>query len=103
MDNKYSVIISERASKMLVRHVKFLAQVSRDAAEKLRKEIISGSRELEFMPNRNPWLISPEIPANKYRKKLVSKRYLLIYQVKDNEVLVDYILDCRQDYSWLIN
>jgi hypothetical protein len=41
------------------------------------------------------------LPANKYRKLLVDKRYLLIYQIKDGTVYIDYILDCRQDYGWL--
>ena len=40
--------------------------------------------------------------SNKYRKKLVAKRYLLIYQIKGNNVFVDYILDCRQEYKWLL-
>ena len=26
----------------------------------------------------------------------------LIYQIKDNTVFVDYVLDCRQDYKWFL-
>ena len=33
---------------------------------------------------------------------IVTKRYLLIYQIKDNTVYVDYVPDCRQDYKWLL-
>ena len=102
MTNKYTVIVSERASKMIINNVRFLANVSVEAARKLHKEIITGIKELEFMPESFPWLISNEIPANKYRKKLVAKRYLLIYQIKDNTVFVDYVLDCRQDYKWFL-
>ncbi|MCG2788520.1 MAG: type II toxin-antitoxin system RelE/ParE family toxin, partial [Actinomycetia bacterium] len=36
------------------------------------------------------------------RKMLICKRYLLIYQIKGNIVYVDYIVDCRQDYEWLL-
>ena len=53
------------------------------------------------MPNSNPWLIDEYIPKYKYRKKLAEKRYLLIYQVKDDTVYIEYILDCRQDFNWL--
>ena len=31
-----------------------------------------------------------------------AKRYLVIYEVSENIVYVDYILDCRQCYEWLI-
>jgi len=33
---------------------------------------------------------------------LVGKRYLILYQIKGQMVYVDYIVDCRQDYEWLI-
>jgi hypothetical protein len=41
------------------------------------------------------------LPENKYRKLLVDRRYLLIYQIKDDTVRIDYMVDCRQDYVWL--
>lgn len=101
-DKKYNVIVSDKAASMLVNHVRFLANVSPEAAKKLHKEIITEIRALEFMPESYPWLSCDEIPANKYRKKLAAKRYLLIYQIKDSTVYVDYVLDCRQDYKWLL-
>lgn len=101
-NKKYAVIVSDRASSMLVNHVRFLTRVSSGAAKKLHREIIDGIKTLEVMPESYPWFNCEEIPANKYRKKLVSKRYLLIYQIKDNKVYVDYVLDCRQDYGWLL-
>lgn len=101
-DKVYNVIISDRAMSMLTSHVRFLAQVSKKAALKLKDELITEMKQLDHMPEGYPWLVSPYIPANKYRKKLVSKRYLLIYQIVDDTVYVDYVLDCRQDYSWLI-
>lgn len=101
-NRKYHVTISERATAMLLNHVRFLANVSPDAASRLHKEIIKEINELEYMPQSYPRFNSPEIPANKYRKKLVAKRYLLIYQIKDENVFIDYILDCRQEYGWLL-
>ena len=58
-------------------------------------------QEIANMPNSNPWLIDEYIHKYKYRKKLAEKRYLLIYQVKDDTVYIEYILDCRQDFNWL--
>lgn len=72
-DEKYTVIVSDKAASMLVNHVRFLANVSPEAAKKLHKEIITEIRALEFMPESYPWLSCDEIPANKYRKNLRQK------------------------------
>lgn len=101
-DKKYKVIISDRAMSMLASHVRFLAQVSTKAALKLKNEIIKEAKALDYMPESYPFLMSEYIPPNKYHKKLVSKRYLLIYQIAGDTVYIDYVIDCRQDYQWLI-
>lgn len=54
------------------------------------------------MPNRFPFLEEEYMPPNKYHKMYVKKWFIIIYQIKDNVVYVDYILDCRKDYSELI-
>lgn len=99
VNKKYTVIFSDKATSMSIQHVRFLASASPSAAEKLHREIIKEAKVLEFMPESYPWLNVEEITVNKYRKKLVEKRYLLIYQIKDNSVYVDYVVDCRQDYK----
>ena len=65
--NKYRVIVSERATQMLISHAAFLAQVSPEAAERLTA--------------------------------LFEKRYMIIFQIVDDIVYADYVVDCRQDYS----
>ncbi|WP_041570800.1 type II toxin-antitoxin system RelE/ParE family toxin [Candidatus Desulforudis audaxviator] len=102
VDKRYHVIISERAGEALVQHVRFLAQVSAQAADKLRTDIVEAAKSLQEFPERGSWLTDPLLLANKYRKLLVDKRYLLIYQIKDDAVYIDYIVDCRQDYGWLV-
>ncbi len=102
MNKKYQVIVSDRSAAMLINHVRFLANVSVSAAQELRNDIISAAKELEKLPQRHPWFYYEGLPANKYRKKLVAKRYLLIYQIIDKNVYIDYVLDCRQDYKWLL-
>lgn len=101
-DKRYKVIISDKAMSMLASHVRFLAQVSVNAASKLKAEIIKEMKSLDYMPESYSRLTDEYIPPNKYRKRLVSKRYLLIYQIIDDTVYIDYVLDCRQDYGWLI-
>lgn len=100
--NKYKVIVSERAMQMLISHAAFLAQVNPQAAEKLTEEFQRAANPLETMPQRCTWLSGEYIPKNAYRFILFEKRYMLIFQIADDVVYADYVIDCRQDYSWLI-
>lgn len=105
MDSKskvYKVVVSEEATQMLLSHVRFLAQISESAAARLIDSFQNSASSLSPFPERNPWLIDPLIPANKYRKLLLEQRYLLIYQIKGSSVHVDAVVDTRQDYRWLL-
>ena len=77
------------------------AQVSADAATKQKKAVIDGIRSLEQMPKRYPFFNEEYIPPNKYRKMFIKKWYLILYQIQEDVVYVDYILDYRKDYQWL--
>ena len=103
-DNKtYKVIVSDRAKQMLGIHIRFMAQVNKDAVRDKKKEIVTALRSLSKMPQRFPFFEGMYIPPNKYHKMFVEKWYLILYQIQDDTVYVDYILDCRRDYSWLVH
>lgn len=99
---KYRVIISDRAKEMLGQHIRFLARVNKPAALNLRKRLIVQMRSLEEMPQRYPFFNETYIPPNKYHKMFVENNFLVLYQIKDDSVFVDWIVDCRQDYRWLL-
>ena len=101
-DKKYTVIVSDRAKRMLGTHIRFMAQVNKEAARVKKKEIVNAMRSLERTPQRFPFFEEAYIPADKYHKMFVAKWYLILYQVRDDTVYVDYILDCRKEYSWLV-
>jgi plasmid stabilization system protein ParE len=101
-NNRYSVIISAKANQMLVDHARFLANVSEEAARNFIDEFKHSASSLELLPERNPWLTDPALPINKYRKLIFGKRYIIIYQIKSGKVYLDNVLDCRQDYKWLM-
>lgn len=102
VDKRYTVIISDEATQMLISHSRFIAQVSEEAALNFIVDFSEKARSLEKFLDRNPMLSDPFIPTHKYRKLQIGNRYLLIYQVKGDTVYVDYVVDCRQDYSWLL-
>lgn len=99
---QYEVIISDRAKEMLGMHIRFLAQVNKAAATKLKNRLVEEIRALQEMPQRYPFFNENYIPANKYHKLYVENWFLVLYQIKDNTVYVDWIVDCRQDYQWLL-
>ena len=99
---RYKVIVDRQVTELLQSHVRFLAQVSPEAADDLIDDVMAAINSLEIMPERCSWLNDEMLPANKYRKRIFSKRYALIFLIKENTVYVDYILDCRQEYPWLL-
>lgn len=98
----YRVAISPMAANQLASHAAFLANVNEPAAERLVQSFEAAAGSLRQAPLRCPWLRGSFIPANTYRCLVFEKRYMLIYQVKDQSVYVDYVVDCRQDYQWLL-
>ncbi|HAH96635.1 MAG TPA: plasmid stabilization protein [Firmicutes bacterium] len=104
MENRlqYKVLVSDRARQMLASHIRFLAQKNPAAARQTKKDLMDDVRLLQQMPERFPFLKADFIPPNKYQKMFVEKWYLVIYQVRNQTVYVDYIVDCRQDYDWLL-
>lgn len=101
-DKYYKVIISSSAADMLIYHSRFIANVSEKAAMQFIEEFNKKTKSLEKFPERNPYIIDSLIPEGKYRKIVIFKRYLLIYQIKGENVYVDALVDCRQDYKWLL-
>lgn len=102
-EKKYKVIVSGRAKKMLGTHIRFMAQVSKEAAVAKKKEILAVIRSLSEMPQHFPFFEEAYITPNKYHRMFIEKWYLVLYQIQDDTVYVDYILDCRKDYGWLLH
>ena len=102
-NRKYKVIVSDRAKRMLGSHIRFMATVIYEAAAAKKKELITAMRSLSQMPQRFPFFEEMYITPNKYHKMFIEKWYLILYQIQDDTVYVDYILDCRKDYGWLIH
>lgn len=101
VDQHYKVIISDRARRMLASHIRFMTKVNKDVAKDMKK-IMDAMRSLNQMPQRFPFFNEPYITPNKYRKIFVKKWYIVLYQIKDDKVYVDYIIDCHQNYDWLM-
>ena len=102
MPETYKVLISSKANRMLVEYAGFLAGVSETAASELIADFRESAEKLSSYPERCPYLYDDLLPKNKYRKLLFGGRYLMVYQIIGDTVYIDYVVDCRQDYGWLI-
>lgn len=98
--DRYSVIVSQRADEMLVKHARFLAQVSVSAAKRMADEFESILDTLEKNPFQFPAEDAYGIPQG-FRKALFYKWYKAVFSVDEEkqEVYLDAVLDCRQDQS----
>lgn len=101
-NSKYKVIVSDRVKRRLGTHIRFVAQVNKEATAAKKKEIMAAMRALKQMPQSFSYFEELYITPNKYHKMFIEKWYLVLYQIQDDTVYVEYILDCRKDYSWLI-
>ena len=99
---EYYVSVSDAALAMLDSHINFLARVSVSATLRLMDEVLDEIASLSENPQRFPVYDNEFIPHNRYRRMLSNKRYLVIYEIDGKNVFVDYIIDCRQDNSWML-
>ncbi len=98
----YTVKITETAWDMLIVHARFLANVNVSAANRLIDTFIDITGDLAVMPERNPWLEHAAIPFQRYRKLLFEKHYLALYELQGSIVYITAVVDCHQDYGWLL-
>ena len=98
----YKVVVADKAKEALGEIIAYIAADSLQNAQSVKTEIIKALNSLAVLSERFPFLEGDFIPYNKYRKMVVLKRFLVIYQLKAETVYVDFVLDCKQDYGWLI-
>ncbi len=102
LENPHTFLMKTGSKRELGTSIRFIAQVSKEAAAAKKKELIAAMRSPEHMPQRFPFFNETYIPANKYHKMYVENWYLVFYQIQDDTVYVDHILDFRRDHSLLI-
>lgn len=93
---RYTVIAASRVDGQLLRHIRFLAQVSVPAAKRFRKEYAEILERLEEDPFQFPPETDLNLPENVYRKALFAKWYKALFLVEKDKVYLDAVVDCRQ-------
>lgn len=96
---QYKVVLSGEARNMLKSHLYYLAAVNPGAARALQRKLMGEIRSLAKMPERFPFLDG----TGPFRKLFAPNWYLVFYLVEGDTVFVEYIIDGRQDYRWLLS
>ena len=95
--SKYTVQVDRAAYAKMYSHVRFLAQVSVPAAQRLEDTFSAALETLEENPcGYLRYEPQSEIEA-KLHAMLFGKRYRMVFEIRDDTVYVYDIQDCRQD------
>ncbi len=98
----FKIIISSKAQNDLVERISFVLNVSQDAAIKLSNDIYSAIETLSFFPEKNPVFEMPKSFPFVIRKQVVNKRYIILYSVENNTIVVYRILDARRKFDYIV-
>ena len=93
---RYKVIVSRKATEMLINHIRFLSFISVPASKALRDEFSSVLDKLKENPLQFQIEEDLNLPKNKYRRAIFAKRYKAVYCIEEKTVYIDAIIDCRQ-------
>ena len=100
--NSYSITWTSQGLGDLMSCVEFVMQVSYKAAIELREEIDSSVSGLSTFPERNPVFKMPKSFPYVLRKMIVKKRYIVLYSVENDEIVIYRVLDARKKFSYII-
>ena len=101
--SEYHVLVSGKARDMLFEHARFLAQVSVQAAEKLFDQFEDGVLSQEKMPECCTYYDNPFMLLRKHRKLSLGKCLLILFQMTDNTVYIDLVIDERTNSAPLVD
>ena len=98
MTRRTKVVVSLAAESMLLQHTAFLANVSPPAARKFLTAFKEAKATLASFPLLGPFEDHPDLPAETYRKHIFYGRYKILYEVIQDTICIDAVVDCRQDF-----
>ena len=95
------IIITSRAQTDISTCITFVLNISKDAS-KVAKEIFKSIESLKQFPERFPAFNMPNYASYAYRKMVINKRYIAIYSLEEDIIVIHRVLDGRRGYSSLV-
>lgn len=98
----FEVVVSSKAQSDLCECVSFLLRVSEEAASALAEEIYACLGSLSDFPERNPLFPMPKACPLAIRKQVIGKRYIALYAIEGQRIVVYRIIDTRRKFDYLL-
>lgn len=95
------IIITSRTQTDISTCITFVLNISKDAS-KVAKEIFKSIESLKQFPERFPAFNMPNYASYAYRKMVINKRYIAIYSLEEDIIVIHRVLDGRRGYSSLV-
>ena len=99
---EYSVIWTKTAVSDLSTCIRFVLNVSKEAAKQLKNDISKAGESLFMFPERNPVFEGPKSFPHVIRKHVVNNRYILLYTIEERSVVIYRVLDSRRKFIHLL-
>jgi len=100
--NTHKVVITSKAFADLQSCVSFVMNVSKEAAQKLQDNLFESFKSLKTFPEKHPIFEMVKSFPLVVRKMIVDQRYIVLFSVKENEILVFRVLDVRRKFEGLL-
>ena len=100
--DRFKVIVTNKAQSDIAECVGFVKRVSKEAAYNLADELYTSLHSLEFFPEKNPVFPTPKAFPYTLRKQVVKDRYIVLYTIEEENVVVYRILDVRRSFQQLL-
>ena len=100
--NEYIVVVSSKAHSDIAECVGFVVKVSKEAALKLANDIYGSLATLNLFPERNPIFEMPKSFPYLLRKQIINNRYIVLYTIEDQNVVIYRVLDSRRKFGHLL-
>ena len=95
--DNFTVLVSPRADRKMASHFQFLARVSEPAAGRLYDAYEEALGNLAENPRGYPRYEPLSEIAAELHKKIFAKRYRIVFEIREDDVYIYDIQDCRQD------
>ena len=95
---QFKISITQKAFSSISEHVLFVRNVSLEAAKELYEETMTSLRSLSSFPERHPEIQGLRIAGARIRKMAIHNgRYVALYKVDGDTVVIYDVIDTRKD------
>ena len=96
-NNAYAIAVREECLVSFENHLEALANVNISDTENLYISFWDVVVHLAAYPDRNPLIRISSAPEAEYRRALFGQHHAILYEVADEKVFIDAVVDLRQN------